>query len=32
LNFTIIDTFDTVTAKGVGQNDLQIRSSIGVKF
>ncbi len=32
LNFTIIDTYDTVTAKGVGQNDLQVRSSIGVKF
>ena len=32
LNFTVIDTYDTVTAEGVGQNDLQLRSSIGVKF
>lgn len=32
LNFTVIDTYDTKTARGVGQNDLQIRSSIGVKF
>jgi hypothetical protein len=32
LNLTVIDIFDTVTAKGVGQNDLQVRSSIGVKF
>lgn len=32
LNFTVIDTYDTKTARGVGQNDLQIKSSIGVKF
>lgn len=32
LNLTVIDTYDTKTARGVGQNDLQIRSSIGVKF
>jgi len=32
LNFTIIDTFETKTSSGVGQNDLQLRSSIGVKF
>jgi len=32
LNFTIIDTYDTKTSIGVGQNDLQLRSSIGVKF
>lgn len=32
LNFTVINTYDTATARGVGQNDLQLRSSIGVKF
>ncbi len=32
LNLTVIDTYDTRTADGVGQNDLQVRSSIGVKF
>ena len=32
LNLTVIDTYDSQTARGVGQNDLQIRSSIGVKF
>jgi hypothetical protein len=32
LNLTVIDTFDTLTAQGVQQNDLQVRSSIGVKF
>lgn len=32
LNFTIINLYDTVTAPGVGQNDLQLRSSIGLKF
>ena len=32
LNLTVINVFDTVTAKGVEQNDLQVRSSIGVKF
>ena len=32
LNLTVINTFDTLTAPGVEQNDLQVRSSIGVKF
>ena len=32
LNLTVINTFDTLTAPGVKQNDLQVRSSIGVKF
>ena len=32
LNFTVIDTYETQTSTGVGQNDLQLRSSIGVKF
>ncbi len=32
LNLTVINTYDAVTAKGVGQNDVQLRSSIGVKF
>lgn len=32
LNFTVINTYDAKTATGVGQNDLQVRSSIGVKF
>jgi putative salt-induced outer membrane protein len=32
LNFTVINLYDTVTAKGVGQNDLQLRSSVGLKF
>ncbi len=32
LNLTVIDTYDTRTAGGIGQNDLQVRSSIGVKF
>jgi putative salt-induced outer membrane protein len=32
LNFTVINLYDTVTAPGVGQNDLQLRSSIGLKF
>jgi Protein of unknown function, DUF481 len=32
LNLTVIDTYDTRTADGIGQNDLQVRSSIGVKF
>jgi hypothetical protein len=32
LNLTVIDTYETVTATGVDQNDLQVRSSIGVKF
>jgi uncharacterized protein DUF481 len=29
---TVLDTYETQTAQGVPQNDLQIRSSIGVKF
>lgn len=29
---TVLDTYETQTAEGVPQNDLQIRSSIGVKF
>lgn len=32
LNLTVINIFDTLTAPGVTHNDLQIRSSIGVKF
>ena len=32
LNFTVINLYDTVTAQGVGQNDLQLRSSVGLKF
>lgn len=32
LNFTVINLYDTMTAPGVGQNDLQLRSSIGLKF
>lgn len=32
LNFTVINLYDTITAQGVGQNDLQLRSSIGLKF
>ena len=32
LTFTVINTYDTVSASGVGQNDLQVRSSIGMKF
>ena len=29
---TVLDTYETQTAQGVPRNDLQIRSSIGVKF
>ena len=29
---TVLDSYETQTARGVPQNDLQIRSSIGVKF
>ena len=29
---TVLDTYETETAQGVPQNDLQVRSSIGVKF
>lgn len=32
LNLTVIDIFDTRHARNVSRNDLQIRSSIGVKF
>jgi putative salt-induced outer membrane protein len=32
LNFTVINLYDTMSAPGVGQNDLQLRSSIGLKF
>lgn len=32
LNFTVINLYDTRVATGVQSNDLQIRSSIGVKF
>ena len=32
LNFTAINTYETQTARGIGRNDLQLRSSIGVKF
>lgn len=31
-NLTVLDTYDTQAAKGVDKNDLQIRSSVGVKF
>jgi putative salt-induced outer membrane protein YdiY len=32
LNLSLIDTYDSQPADGVTQNDLQLRSSIGVKF
>jgi hypothetical protein len=32
LNVTVLDQYDTLPARTVTQNDLQIRSSIGVKF
>jgi hypothetical protein len=32
LNLTVLDQYDTLPARTVMQNDLQIRSSIGVKF
>jgi Protein of unknown function, DUF481 len=32
LNFTVIDIYDTRHARNVSKNDLQVRSSIGVKF
>ena len=32
LSLTLLDQYDTSPAPGVPQNDLQIRSSIGVKF
>jgi hypothetical protein len=31
-NLTMLDLYDTQSAIGVDKNDLQIRSSIGVKF
>jgi putative salt-induced outer membrane protein len=31
-NLTLLDVYDTTPAAGVSQNDLQIRSSVGVKF
>jgi hypothetical protein len=31
-NFTLLDTYDTRSASSVSPNDLQIRSSIGLKF
>jgi uncharacterized protein DUF481 len=32
LNLTVIDQDDSDQAKGVDKNDLQIRSSLGLKF
>jgi len=32
LNFTVLDLYDSLPAAGVPDNDLQIRSSIGLKF
>ena len=32
LNFTVVDVFDTQPARDVSRNDLQIRSSVGLKF
>jgi putative salt-induced outer membrane protein len=32
LNFTVLDSYDTLPAVGTDRNDLQVRSSIGVKF
>lgn len=32
LNLTLIDLYDTMAARGVEANDLQIRSTIGVRF
>jgi putative salt-induced outer membrane protein len=32
LSLSVINLFDTVTAPGVPQNDLQVRSSVGVRF
>jgi small nuclear ribonucleoprotein (snRNP)-like protein len=31
-NLSLIDTYDSLSASGVTQNDVQLRSSIGVKF
>jgi hypothetical protein len=32
LNLTVLDIYDTDPARGVNRNDLQIRSSVGLKF
>jgi hypothetical protein len=32
LNLVVTDLYDTQPAQSVSQNDLQIRSTIGVKF
>lgn len=32
LNFSVVDIYDSDPAAGVKQNDLQVRSSVGVKF
>ena len=32
LNFTVVDIYDTQPARDVSKNDLQIRSSLGLKF
>ncbi|MFM1768466.1 MAG: hypothetical protein RJA22_995 [Verrucomicrobiota bacterium] len=32
LNLTVIDFYDTMTARGVEPNDLQVRSTLGVTF
>ena len=32
LNLSMIDLYDTMTVRGVDSNDIQIRSTIGVKF
>lgn len=32
LSFSVIDVYDSQPASGVTQNDLQVRSSIGIKF
>lgn len=32
LNLTVIDIYDTAAPAGVSRNDLQIRSSLGIKF
>jgi putative salt-induced outer membrane protein YdiY len=31
-NLSVIDTYDSESASGVARNDLQVRSSVGVKF
>jgi hypothetical protein len=32
LNWTVLDLYDSEPAAGVERNELQIRSSLGVKF